>query len=41
LLILGRRWLQLASEADGRKPAIPPPAGMTNDTREARHEDLP
>jgi len=25
LLILGRRWLQLASEADGRQPAIPPP----------------
>src|SRR5262245_29461325 len=31
-LILGRRWLQLASEAEGRQPATP--AGMTTDTRE-------
>jgi hypothetical protein len=40
LLILGRRWLQLASEDEGRQPATPP-AGMTVDTREVNMKTCP
>ena len=39
-LILGRRWLQLASEVEGRQPATPP-AGMTIDTREVDMKTCP
>jgi|SoiMethySBSTD1v2_1073268.scaffolds.fasta_scaffold1773862_1 hypothetical protein len=40
-LILGRRWLQLASEAEGPAASDPRPRGMTIDTREVDMKTCP